>query len=152
MVRLSDLSEKEAKHLLALECPQFSDSPFWGLQSLRMRESHDHPAGLSRRDDSTFRPGATDYRVIPGDIASGDLLMSHVSANYDRTGFVQDLNVVFPIDRLREMENDKAIGSVADYHYSFMGATEPEALEESARELAGFLKEDKVNAVFLTPV
>ncbi len=153
MVRLSDLSEKEAKHLLALECPQFSDSPFAGAPELKgARVALITSAGLSRRDDSTFRPGATDYRVIPGDIASGDLLMSHVSANYDRTGFVQDLNVVFPIDRLREMESDKAIGSVADYHYSFMGATEPEALEESARELAGFLKEDKVNAVFLTPV
>jgi hypothetical protein len=33
-----------------------------------------------------------------------------------------------------------------------MGATEPEKLEPRARELAGLLKEDKVNAVLLTPV
>lgn len=26
--------------------------------------------------------------------------MSHLSINFDRTGFQQDINVVFPIDRL----------------------------------------------------
>lgn len=153
MVRLSDLSEFEAEHLLALDCPQFSDSPFAEGPDLKdARVALITSAGLSRRDDYTFRPGATDYRVIPGDIASGELVMSHVSTNYDRTGFAQDLNVVFPIDRLCEMETDGTIGSAAGFHYSFMGATEPEALEESARQLAGLLKEDKVNAVFLTPV
>jgi D-proline reductase (dithiol) PrdB len=50
------------------------------------------------------------------------------------------------------MAADGTIGSAAKYHYSFMGATEPEALEESARHLAGLLKEDGVNAVFFTPV
>ena len=153
MVRLSDLSQSEAEHLLALDCPQFADSPFAdGPELKNARVALITSAGLSRRDDATFRPGATDYRVIPGDIASGDLVMSHVSTNYDRTGFAQDLNVVFPIDRLREMENDKTIGSAAGFHYSFMGATEPEALEKSARQLSGLLKEDKVNVVFFTPV
>ena len=33
-----------------------------------------------------------------------------------------------------------------------MGAAEPEKLEAKARELAGLLKEDRVNAVLLTPV
>ena len=153
MVRLSDLSQAEAEHLSALDCPQFADSPFAEAPELKdARVTLITSAGLSRRDDDAFRPGATDYRVIPGDIASGDLVMSHVSTNYDRTGFAQDLNVVFPIDRLREMENDKTIGSAADFHYSFMGATEPEALEKSARQLSGLLKEDKVNVVFFTPV
>ncbi|MDA0654945.1 MAG: glycine/sarcosine/betaine reductase selenoprotein B family protein [Proteobacteria bacterium] len=153
MVRLTDLPEAEAKHLLALQCPRFDDSPFAKGPALKeARVALITSAGLARRSDSTFRPGATDYRVIPGDIAAGDLVMSHVSTNYDRSGFAQDLNVVFPIDRLREMVADGTIGSVAKYHYSFMGATEPEALEESARQLAGLLKEDQVNAVFLTPV
>jgi len=90
MVRLSDLSEREAKQLLALDCPQFSDSPFATSPELKdARVALITSSGLSRRDDSTFRPGATDYRVIPGDIASGLLLMGHVSANYDRTVFVQ---------------------------------------------------------------
>jgi D-proline reductase (dithiol) PrdB len=153
MVRLTDLPETEAKHLLALQCPQFDDSPFAQGPALKeARVALITSAGLARRSDSTFRAGAADYRVIPGDIAAGDLVMSHVSTNYDRSGFAQDLNVVFPIDRLREMAADGTIGSAAKYHYSFMGATEPEALEESARQLAGLLKEDGVNAVFFTPV
>ena len=53
--------------------------------------------------------------------------MSHISTNFDRTGFQQDINVVFPVDRLRELAARGTIGSVADFHYSFMGATAPEA-------------------------
>jgi D-proline reductase (dithiol) PrdB len=78
--------------------------------------------------------------------------MSHVSTNYDRSGFQKDWNVVFPLDRLREMEQDGLIGSVADYHYSFMGATAPELMETSARDIAGLLKNDNVTAVLLVPV
>ncbi len=92
------------------------------------------------------------YRVIPGDISSNDLIMSHVSTNFDRTGFARDWNVVFPLDRLKELSEEGVIGSVADFHYSFMGAMEPEKMEVSARSIATTLKKDKVNAVFLVPV
>ena len=60
-------------------------------------------AGLSRRDDPAFKPSSTDYRVVPAEVPTSDLLMSHVSTNFDRSGFQQDINVVFPIDRLREL-------------------------------------------------
>jgi D-proline reductase (dithiol) PrdB len=153
MVRLSDISEAEAQHLLDLPCPENADSPWTdGPAPGTARVAIITSAGLSLRSDDTFRPGASDYRVIPAAIDSGDIIMSHVSSNFDRTGFQQDVNVVFPIDRLRELAADGAIGSVADFHYSFMGATEPEKMEASARELAGLLKEDRVNAVLLTPV
>ena len=153
MVRLSDISELEAQHLLDLPCPVYTDSPWTDAPALsEARVAVITSAGLSLRSDSTFRPGATDYRVIPASIDSGDIVMSHVSTNFDRSGFQQDINVVFPIDRLRELATDGVIGSVADFHYSFMGATEPEKLEAKARELAGLLKEDRVNAVLLTPV
>jgi D-proline reductase (dithiol) PrdB len=78
--------------------------------------------------------------------------MSHVSVNFDRTGFQQDLNVVFPIDRLRELAAEGRVGAVANFHYSFMGATDIEALEPKATELAGLLKKDQVDAVLLSPV
>ena len=48
--------------------------------------------------------------------------MSHTSVNFDRAGFAEDVNVVFPIDRFRELEASGTIGSMADVHYSFMGA------------------------------
>ena len=153
MVRLADLPEIEAQHLLDLPCPvhtdgRWTDAPAAADRRVAIITS----AGLSLKSDDTFRPGATDYRVIPADMDSSNLIMSHMSTNYDRSGFQQDVNVVFPIDRLREMAEDGAIGSVASFHYSFMGATEPEKLEPKARELAGLLKEDRVNAVLLTPV
>lgn len=50
------------------------------------------------------------------------------------------------------MATGKVIGSVADYHYSFMGATDPAEMAPLVRKIAGFLKEDQVNAVLLAPV
>jgi len=44
------------------------------------------------------------------------------------------------------------IGSVAETHYSFMGATDPREMEGAAREVAAHLKQDNVDAVLLPPV
>ena len=88
-------------------------------------------AGLHRRDDRPFGLGSDDYRIIPGNAQANELVMSHVSTNFDRTGFQQDLNMVFPLDRLREMAEGGEISSIATYHYSFMGATKPEKMESA---------------------
>jgi len=58
----------------------------------------------------------------------------------------------FPLDRLNELAAEGSIGSVADTHYSFMGATDPMQMVEGAREVAGKLEADKVDAVVLTSV
>jgi len=63
-----------------------------------------------------------------------------------------DWNVVFPLDRLRELAAEGAIGKVAPIHYSFMGATDPVQMEPYARALAELLKQDSVDAVLLPPV
>ncbi len=78
--------------------------------------------------------------------------MSHISINYDRTGFMQDLNVVLPLERLAEMAECGKIGSLAARHYSFMGATDPAEMENEAAQVAGMLKADQVDAVLLVPV
>ena len=109
-------------------------------------------AGLHRRDDRPFQPGDGSYRVIAADTPANELVMSHISVNFDRTGFQQDLNVVFPIDRLRELAADGTVGSMASVHYSFMGAFPPAAAEPHAQHLAGLLKNDKVDAALLVPV
>jgi D-proline reductase (dithiol) PrdB len=105
-----------------------------------------------RRGERPFVSGDTDFRVIPADTRAGDILMSHVSVNFDRTGFQRDLNVVLPLDRLRTMAEIGAIGSVAANHYSFMGATDPRGMQDHARTVAGRLKDDGVDGVLLTPV
>ena len=61
-------------------------------------------------------------------------------------------NVAFPLDRLNELAREGVIGSVADFHYSFMGAAPIRKIEPKARELAGLLKKDRVDAVLLSPV
>lgn len=104
------------------------------------------------RGEAPFGMGGADYRVIPGDAGPGDIVMSHISVNYDRTGFQRDWNVVFPLDRLREMAADGEIGSVADHHYSFMGATDPAEMKSAAKAIAGHMAAEGVDAVLLLPV
>jgi D-proline reductase (dithiol) PrdB len=158
MVRLADLSEFERNHLLerAGQAPRFDSDPWAAGPPLkRRRVALVSTAGLHRREDRPFDggAGATEYRAIPGNARVADLVMSHVSVNFDRSGYRADTNVVFPLDRLRELASDGAIGSVADFHYSFMGAVwPPTRFEPAARELAGLLKRDGVDAAVLLPV
>ncbi len=154
MARLDQMNEALRKHLEALPCPTFENQPWVDGPPLGSRRvAIVSTAGLHGRDDRpfTFDPGDY-YRVIPGDINSNDLVMSHVSTNFDHTGFQQDWNIVFPIDRLRELAEEGIIGSVAGFHYSFMGANDPMPMEQEARSVAGLLKKDGVDAVLLVPV
>ena len=153
MVRLSDMDEAEATHLASLECPTYQTRPFvTGPPLVKRKLALISTAGLHLREDRPFGPGEAGYRVIPAGVAANDLIMSHVSTNYDRTGFLQDHNVVFPLDRLRELTDIAVIGSLAEHHYSFMGATHPDDMEATARHLAGLMKAEGVGAVLLVPV
>jgi D-proline reductase (dithiol) PrdB len=151
--RLDDLPEVEAKHLRRLECPTYEATPALAGRPLgERRVAIISTAGLHKRGDRPFRPGDGSYRVIPADTAANELVMSHISVNFDRTGFQQDMNVVFPIDRLRELVAEGSVGAMASVHYSFMGAFPPAAAEPHAQHLAGLLKADKVDAALLVPV
>ena len=154
MVRTSDMHPDMAKNLLALELPQIDPAPWKTTKPLAESTiAIVTTAGLHRRDDRPFAPGTTEYRLIPGDIDAADLQMSHASVNFDRSGFQQDINVVFPIERLRELAEAGVIGGVARYHYSFMGAQpQPARLKNTGEEVGRLLAEDGVDAAFLTPV
>jgi D-proline reductase (dithiol) PrdB len=131
MACLDSFPEPMRGHIATLACPTFETTPFVEAPpSGERRVAMISTAGLHRRGDRTFSLGSDDYRVIQGDVQANDLVMSHVSTNFDRTGYQQDLNVIFPMDRLREMAGRREIGSVADFHFSFMGATEPEKMEQ----------------------
>jgi D-proline reductase (dithiol) PrdB len=153
MTRLTDLPPAQAKRLAELECPAFETRPWVGGPELsRRRVAIVSSAGLVRRGETPFRGRDADYRVISADTRPDQLLISHISINFDRSGFQEDWNVVFPLDRLNELAADGEIGSVAKTHYAFMGATDPVQMEPHARELAGRLKSDQIDAVILTPV
>jgi D-proline reductase (dithiol) PrdB len=154
LVRLTDLTEADALHLLSKDCPRFETEPFRGGPALAQRRvAIVTTAGLHRCDDAVFDLRDTGYRVIPGGTAGADLVMSHSSVNYDRTGWQQDVNTVFPLDRLHSMQKVGEIGSVANFHYALNGAGwEPHEIEPTCETLAGFLKADAVDAVVVIPV
>lgn len=153
MARLEKMPESMSSHLATLPCPTFKTKPWVKGPALAQRRvSIISTAGLHRRNDRPFDGMTGDYRVIPGDCTAKDLVMTHISTNFDRTGFQQDWNIAFPLDRLRELAAEGLVGSVADYHYSFMGATPPEVMESAARRLAALLKGDQVDAALLVPV
>ena len=97
MARLERMPEDESKHLRALPCPTYETTPWVvGPALAERRIALVSTAGLQRRSDRPFAVGAADYRIIPAEIQANDLVMSHISTNFDRTGFQQDWNVVFP--------------------------------------------------------
>ena len=155
MVRLADLPDYEREHLLSKNQEPMGPAA-WVVNSKPLsskRIALITTAGLHFRDDEAFEFADATFRAIPGDEDANNLVMSHSSANFDRSGFQEDVNLVFPIDRFKELVADKVIGSLADIHYSFMGAgLLPEVYEKTVRSLAGMLKKDKIDAVFLTPV
>ncbi len=153
MVRMSDLPESTAASLRSLELPVFDDTPWVEAPPLQeARVALVSTAGLHLPSDAIFRSGSGDYRVIPGDADTRQLVMSHASVNFDRSGFQQDVNVVFPLDRLCEFEKEGQVGSVARWHYSFMGATDPARMEATGPEVGRLLQADGVTAALLIPV
>ena len=153
MARLSDMPPNLAEHLQGLACPDMGVTPaVGGIPLSQQRVAIISTAGLSRRGDDAFTAGAADYRVIPADLPTSDLTMSHISVNYDRTGFQDDVNIAFPIDRLKELVAAGQIGSVADFHYSFMGATDPIQMKPAVDSLLGPMLGEGVTAAILIPV
>ena len=154
MARLEDIPAGEREMLKKLPLPEFDWTPFVKLEKplTECRISLLSTAAIQKRDDKLFWRGAVDYRMIPGDVDHGDVVMSHSSVNFDRSGFQQDLNVCFPLGRLHELADDGTIGSVGSFHFSVIGGSEPEKLEDSAREIARILKQDRVDVLFLVPI
>lgn len=156
MVRLSDLHEAEAEHLRgrAAAMPQ-TDAGEW-VTPKPLAESTVaivSTAGMHRRTDAPFTAGALDYRIVPGDASFDEMVLSHISSNFDRSAFEQDPNISFPLDRLREMAADGEIGAVSNWHYSFMGAMpNPALFEDTGIEVGRLLAADGVDVVLLVPV
>ena len=156
MVRLADLHEAEAKHLRARADAMSPVEPAPWISPKPLRECKIaivSTAGLHRRDDAPFALGAVDYRLLPGDVDFADVVISHVSTNFDRSAFQQDPNIWFPLDRLREMHADGEIGGISSWHYSFMGAQPNHAaLQPTGEEVGRLLAADEVDVALMVPV
>ncbi len=103
--------------------------------------------------DTAAAMGDPSFRAIPSDVEVARLRIAHTHYSHERAQ--QDINVIFPIDRLRELEEEGAIGSVGAFHYSFGFDLHVKELIDpaagTAHEVARRLKEDGVDVVLLTP-
>lgn len=108
--------------------------------------------GVHRIDQTPFdgKNGDTSYRVIEHLTPSGSLTISH--GHYDEAPAEEDINVIFPMERLQSLVDDGVVGSSARNHYAFMGyIPKVEGLEESVNEVIEQLKEEGVDVVVLAP-
>ena len=139
MVRLADLTDV-MRTSVTTTCPSYDTEPWTAVGALSSRTvAIVSSAGLGLRSQRPFRGGEGGYRDLPHDAAPADILMSHISVNFDRAGYQLDLETILPRGRLAEFADAGVIGAVADTHYSFMGATDPGAMEADARALAAAL-------------
>ena len=111
--------------------------------------------GVHRKDQEPFNIadelGDLGYRMFAGDIAAADLKVTH--HHYDHSDADKDINVVFPIDVLRDLQEEGFIRDVARKHIGYMGYTmQLKAMYEgTAREIANEIdKGSRADAVVLT--
>src|SRR5262245_36897631 len=106
--------------------------------------------GVHLRSDRPFNLNSdATFRVIPKDVQPGDLAISHQA--YDRTDALRDINLVFPIERLRELEAEQVIGRVAEDHYGFGLMGSAKRLIPAIKEVARRIRESGVDLALLVP-
>ncbi|HSD93944.1 MAG TPA: glycine/sarcosine/betaine reductase selenoprotein B family protein, partial [Syntrophales bacterium] len=97
--------------------------------------------------------GDPSFREIPSSAPAGALTITH--NYYDHRDADADINVVLPIERLKDLEADGFIGKIARRHFSFMGHILGSRLErligETAPAAAAEMKKDGIRAALLTP-
>ena len=155
MPRLETLSEIQRKSMLFFPCLEYDSVPWTPLSKelSQCKVALVTSAGLHLRSDQPFQSADHSYRVIPSNVQASDLIQSHTSIGFDRTGIYRDINVTLPIDRMRELVEKGTIGCVSENYYSFMGALrDPSGMvNETGPEVAQRMKDEGVDLVLLTP-
>jgi D-proline reductase (dithiol) PrdB len=108
-------------------------------------------AGVHLKEQEPYNvEGDNTWRLIPGDVQASQLIVTH--EHYDHRDADQDINCVFPIDRLREFAAEGIIGGVSDTHLGFMGFSLQlrDLYERAAPEMAKIMLRSQADAVILT--
>jgi D-proline reductase (dithiol) PrdB len=112
-------------------------------------------AGVHLREQEPFNIsdelGDLTFRLIPEDTDTSQLMVTH--HHYDHTDADSDINVVFPLDVLRDLSAEGFIGGLARKHVGYMGYTmQLKAMYEgTAPEIANEIdKGSRADAVVLT--
>ena len=108
--------------------------------------------GVYMRDaQESFVDDDPSFRVIRSDTPASGLGIFH--EHYDKSNAEKDINVIFPIERLREMNVEGSIGSIGADSFGFMGYiigdNIPRLIEETAPEVARVLRTDNVDAALV---
>jgi D-proline reductase (dithiol) PrdB len=111
--------------------------------------------GVHLKDQEPFNIadelGDLGFRIIPEGADSSDLMVTH--HHYDHRDADRDINVVFPIDVLRDLKAEGFIGGLAKKHVGYMCYTmQLKAMYEgTAREIANEIdRGSRADAVILT--
>ncbi len=153
MARIEDIPQPTRDAILGLACPAPENAPWvTGVPLGRRKVAIVTSAALHRRDEPPFPAGSPEFRELPAATPAGEFVMSHVSINFDRAGFQRDINVAYPVDRMRELADDGIIGSAADTNFAVMGSTDPKLMCETVEALMTRFARDRIDAVLFSPV
>jgi D-proline reductase (dithiol) PrdB len=117
-------------------------------------------AGIALKSDRSFDQdgerrnpwwGDPSYRVLPKTAESANVNLYHL--HIDPRPAQQDLNCLFPLTRLMELEQAGEIGASAERHYSIMGyILKPETLlQETVPAIIRDLRAEHADVVVLVP-
>lgn len=153
MARFEDIPKPTQDGIAGADLPTIEGEPFVeGPPLSERRIAILTSAALFPRSGEPLLHNSGDYLELPSSLPHSDILMSHVSINFDRSGWQRDINVIYPIDRMRELAEEGIIGSVADVNFTVMGATDPTKMLESVESIAARVKRDQIDSVLLCPV
>lgn len=108
-------------------------------------------AGVHGKRDLKFNlSGDSTFREIKATTVASDLMVTH--GGYDNSDANKDINSMFPIDRIRELEERGVIKASAPFHISFMGGGGDQEIlkKQTGPEIGKVLLEQGVDAVVMT--
>lgn len=107
-------------------------------------------AGIHLCSDTPFElKSDASFRIIPRAARTTDLCITH--EHYDRRDAARDTNLIFPLERLLELEVEGVIGRVADAHYGFGFTEDPMDLLAPGCEVGALLAQAGVDLALLVP-
>lgn len=117
-------------------------------------------AGINLKSDPPFDTerekreplwGDRSFREIPRKTGEKEIDVNHLHINTDY--IKQDINVILPLRRMEELEEEKVIGRLADTAYSYYGFQWEctDFLTEAIEPMSKKMKDEMVEAVLLTP-
>jgi glycine/betaine/sarcosine/D-proline reductase family selenoprotein B len=111
-----------------------------------------HRPGVDPAFDGVAPEGDWGFRALPRDVELSSLAIAH--PHFSHAVAEADMNTIFPLERLAELEASGVIGRLASTHYSTMGYVTRAAdlAAETAPALASRMKAEGVDVALVIPV